>query len=601
MVCADNRRSTWLQGEEVTVNMRKYTTVALTAALIGFSALPSLAEGSSDEQIRLSNSLAGNYLAARIAATDNDTENAAVFFRKALSLDGGNPNLKLQSFLNFVSNGDFAEGVALGDEIAAAEDSPEIVGIILAVDDLRKKSWAKAESRLDRPWRSALDRLMAGLILGWVKQGQGDLAAALKTVDELNGPPWFDLFVQYHGGLMALASGKPIEAVKRLDQAYNNRSGGQAANETYARVIESLAQAHFEAGDATRAVALIEDGLNRAPQNPGFRRMSERLSEGRDPGFAVASARRGAGEVFLNLGTAIDKEGGEQFARIYLRLAHSLTEDDVVVTELAELLDRQGMEGEANVLFSRVPETSPLYRIARLEIALNLDQLEDLAAARKELDALLESGPDDLIAHLSYGAVLARHDKFGDAIGIYQKIIDRIEKPQRFHWNLYYRLGIAYERTKQWPKAEETFRKALELYPDQPSVLNYLGYSWVDQSQNLQEGLDMIRKAVELQPNDGYMVDSLGWAYYRLKRFQEAVVELERAVELRPGDPTINDHLGDAYWRANRKLEATFQWNHALALDPPEADIPRIEDKLENGLDAVEEREAADKKKPDNG
>lgn len=284
-------------------------------------------------------------------------------------------------------------------------------------------------------------------------------------------------------------------------------------------------------------------------------------------------------------------------------MARVLAPKDAAVTaKLAEQFDKQNQLVRANSLFEEIDEASPLHRVARLEIALNLDELERVDEARAEMDKLIAAHPDDLVTHLSYGAVLARHEKYDDAIEIYKKIIARVDKPERYHWNLFYRLGIAYERTKRWPMAEKTFKHALELYPDQPNVLNYLGYSWVDQNVNLQEGLDMIRKAVELRPSDGYIVDSLGWAYYRLGRFEEAVVELERAVELRPGDPTINDHLGDAYWQAKRRLEATFQWQHALALDPPKADVSRIEDKLENGLDVVLEREtAASESKPDNG
>jgi len=270
---------------------------------------------------------------------------------------------------------------------------------------------------------------------------------------------------------------------------------------------------------------------------------------------------------------------------------------------LADLYDQLGLSANANQLFAKIDTKSPFYRIAQLEIAINLDADEDLPAARKILDGLVESGPDDLTTHLSYAAVLSRHEMFDDVIPILNKIIARVPKPERLHWSLFYRLGIAYERTKQWDEAETAFSKALDVYPDQPSVLNYLGYSWIDMNIKLEEGLKLIRKAVEIRPNDGYMVDSLGWAYYKLGRYEEAVEDLERAVSLRPADPTINDHLGDAYWRNGRKLEATFQWRHALSLDPPKEDIERIEKKLSSGLGPVEPAKVAKPKdeKPDNG
>ncbi len=588
------------------MGLRALGSRTLGVAAFGLSLLVSTslvhAENKPEQPLTVSNSLAGNYLAARIATTDRDTESAAAFYRRAIGLDPDNNDLMIKGFLTFIANGDFAEGVTLGDIIIKSGKEPEIVSLVMSVEEIRKKSWKSASRHLTKDWRSAVDRLMAGLILGWVQQGSGDGELALKTIDALNGPAWFDLFVQYHGGLVALTNGNTKDAVKRLKTAYDNRAGGQAAGDTYLRVMTALAHAHARNGDFDSAGEIVDQGLRRVPQNPLLERMKSELKADKIPEFSVKTAQRGAAEVFLNLGTAINREGGEQFARIYMQLANTLAhDDDAVRVELAELFDGQGLLARANELFEKIMPESAYYRIARLEYALNLDELDKRVPARKALDELIESGPDDLVAHLSYGAVLARHEDYQGAADVYNKILGRIDTPTRIHWNLYYRLGISYERTKQWPKAEAAFRESLKLSPNQPRVLNYLGYSWIDMDINLQEGLDMIRKAVDLRPNDGYMVDSLGWAYYKLNRIQEAVVELERAVELRPGDPTINDHMGDAYWKANRKLEATFQWQHALALDPMKEDIPRIEEKLKVGLDEVEKKELANKDQPNKG
>ncbi|MDD9909347.1 MAG: tetratricopeptide repeat protein [Ahrensia sp.] len=570
-------------------------SLALTAPFAAWG--KETAKEETAEDFYSSSSLAGNYLAARIAATEKDTDFAVQFYRRALARDPDNPSLKYQAFLNFIANGDFEEGIRLGTDMAKLPEAPQVVQLILAADEIRKRNWAGASKLLEAQWRSPLDRLFAGLLQSWVQLAQDRTDDALASLDALEGPDWYDLFQQYHGGLIAMAAGRPEAAVKRLEEAMNNAAGGAAARETYDRVQLAFVEALRKSGDLERAEAVLVDILNRRPQNPVFERALANLQDKKPTFFDVSKPTRGAAEAFMNLGTAINREGGEQFARIYLQLASMLAaKDNSVIASLAELFDKEGKIVRANDLFGAVAPTSPYARFARLEYALNLDQMGKEDEARDILDELVEQHPDDIVVHLSYGSVLARHEKFDEAIEVYKPIIARIDEPERLHWNLFYRLGIAYERTKQWPLAEATFKKALELHPDQPSVLNYLGYSWVDMAINLQEGLDMIRKAVELRPNDGYMVDSLGWAYYRLNRFQEAVIELERAVELRPGDPTINDHLGDAYWRANRKLEATFQWRHALALDPPKDDIARIEEKLAKGLDAVLEREAAEKK-----
>ena len=184
--------------------------------------------------------------------------------------------------------------------------------------------------------------------------------------------------------------------------------------------------------------------------------------------------------------------------------------------------------------------------------------------------------------------MLRGHERYAEAIAYYDAAIAKIERPQPHHWNYFYSRGVCYERTKNWPAAEADLEKALSLNPDQPLVLNYLGYSWVDQKLHLNKAMELIRKAVRLKPDDGYFVDSLGWAYYRLGDYKRAVRYLERSVELRPEDSVINDHLGDAYWRVGRKLEARYQWGQSLDLKPEEKDIERIKRKLVRGLEPEE-------------
>jgi Flp pilus assembly protein TadD len=197
---------------------------------------------------------------------------------------------------------------------------------------------------------------------------------------------------------------------------------------------------------------------------------------------------------------------------------------------------------------------------------------------------LIADNPSDLEAVTALGNVMRGRKQFAECGDVYSKGIDTIAKPERAHWTIFYFRGICYERSKQWPRAEADMKKSLELFPDQPLVLNYLGYSWVDQGVNLDDGMRMIQRAVEQRADDGYIVDSLGWAYYRIGNYDEAVKHLEHAVELKPEDPTINDHLGDAYWKVGRLLEARFQWTHARDLKPEPEDLVKIEEKLKSGL-----------------
>src|SRR5208283_1431331 len=238
-------------------------------------------------------------------------------------------------------------------------------------------------------------------------------------------------------------------------------------------------------------------------------------------------------------------------------------------------------------IYDRIPASSPLRRNAEIQVASDLDSLDRTDEAKKRLEALIAEHPKDFEAIIALGNILRGRKAFADCAEVYSKAVGNLAVPEKANWVLFYFRGICYERSKQWPKAEADLKKALELYPEQPLVLNYLGYSWVDQGINLDEAFKMLRRAVELKPNDGYIVDSLGWAHFKLGQFPEAAQTLERAISLKPADPVLNDHLGDAYWRVNRRTEAHFQWNHARDMGPEPEDLPAILKKIKDGLPDV--------------
>jgi len=268
---------------------------------------------------------------------------------------------------------------------------------------------------------------------------------------------------------------------------------------------------------------------------------------------------------------------------------------------LADLYEQVKKPALALKVYQRVPADSPLKRNADIQLATNLDAMDRTDEGKKILERLMTERPDDLEAIMALGNILRVRKEFATCSDVYGKAVNLIRNPQKSNWLVFYFRGICNERSKQWPSAEADFKKALELSPDQPHVLNYLGYSWIDQGANLDEGMRMIRRAVEQRPDDGYIVDSLGWAYYRLGNYDEAVKHLERAVELKPDDPTINDHLGDAYAKSGRTLEAEFQWAHARDLKPEPEDLVKIKQKLATGLPEETSTANAGKKKPDGG
>jgi len=301
----------------------------------------------------------------------------------------------------------------------------------------------------------------------------------------------------------------------------------------------------------------------------------------------VPDAKAGMAEALFDMASLMRQGNALDMAMVFSRLALALKPDFALAQmNVADILASQGRFAESNAAYAAIPADSPAAEFGRLRTAMNLEEMGQTDAALAALDALAQAKPDDLDALVTKGDVLRRKQRFAEAATAYDAAIRRIKTIETHHWPLLYSRGIAYERSGEWPKAEADFKKALELKPDQPDVLNYLGYSWIDKGIHLPEARAMIEKAVSLRPRDGAIVDSLGWALYRMGEFQNAVQVLERAIELRPEDPTINDHLGDAYAMVGRQYEAVYQWRRALALtDPKDSDlIVAIEKKLAHGL-----------------
>ena len=374
-------------------------------------------------------------------------------------------------------------------------------------------------------------------------------------------------------------AGQKKDAAKRFERAYK-------LDPTALRVVQSLWQLPV----ARRAIGRGAEDLRHVRQGAAassadrWRRSTE-LKAGEKLPPLVDTPQAGAAEVLYGLGAALGRRGGEDLGLVYLQLALYLAPSHpLALLSLADLYEAMKKPELANKIYERVPLNSPLQRNARNPARVQPRCARSHRRGESELEKLIAANPGDLEAIMALGNVLRGRKEFAECGDVYTKGVDTLTKTEKANWVIFYFRGICYERSKQWPKAEADLKKALELYPDQAHVLNYLGYSWIDQGINLDDGMRMIKRAVEQRADDGYIVDSLGWAYYRLGNYEEAVKQLERAVELKPEDPTINDHLGDAYWKVGRVLEARFQWSHARDLKPEPEDLVKIEDKLKSGL-----------------
>ena len=373
-------------------------------------------------------------------------------------------------------------------------------------------------------------------------------------------------------------AGQKKDAAKRFERAYK-------LDPTALRVVQSYGSFLSRQGkpaEALKVFAHVRRGAA-APSADRWRRSAE-LKAGKKLPPMVDTPQAGAAEVLYGLGAALGRRGGEDLGLVYLQLALYLAPSHpLALLSLADLYEAMKKPELAIKIYERVPLNSPLQRNAQIQLALDLDALDRTDEAKASLEKIIAANPGDLEAIMALGNVQRGRKQFAECGDVYSKGVDTLTKAEKANWVIFYFRGICYERSKQWPKAEADLKKSLELFPDQPHVLNYLGYSWVDQGINLDEGMRMIKRAVEQRADDGYIVDSLGWAYYRLGNYEEAVKHLERAVELKPEDPTINDHLGDAYWKVGRVLEARFQWSHARDLKPEPEELRQDRSQAEVG------------------
>ncbi|MES0114848.1 tetratricopeptide repeat protein [Mesorhizobium sp. C277A] len=571
-------RARWLAGLAIVAGM-------------AISPLPAYAKESTDP-VKIT-SFSGAYLAARIAEGDNDLDNAIAYYKQALAFNPGDTSLQQSLMLSLIAQGRFEESLVYADKLKGVPDVERFSRLALAVDSFHKKDFTKAQYWLKLSLESDLDRLISGVMSGWAQEGAGDPTGAMASIDKLQGPDWFGLFKSFHRALIADAAGLSDKADALYDATLTDVTAGGAAPETWMRNAQAYASFLARKGNKNKALYVLDKAEAFAPGKLDIQALRDRISKGDKIEPFVASPSEGAAEILLDLAIALNRGGGEPFVRLYLQYALALKPDsDAALVQLAAVAE-QLKDGEGAIaLYSRIPASSPLKELSDLQLGLNLADLNRHDEAIAHLKAFVEAHPDDMRAYLALGGVYASKEDFRSAATVYDNAVAVLKTPTNANWNIYYQRGIAYERLKEWPKAEPNFLKALELFPDQPQVLNYLGYSWVDMNMNLKEGLAMIQKAVDLRPSDGYIVDSLGWAYFRMGRFDDAVREMERAVSLKPEDPVLNDHLGDAYWRVGRKLEATFQWNQARDLKPDPDVLAILQQKLMKGLPPIESNTA---------
>ncbi|MGH6748872.1 MAG: tetratricopeptide repeat protein [Methyloceanibacter sp.] len=531
--------------------------------------------------------LLGNYLSGRMARGDHDTEAAADFYSKALAEDPGNEIILEQAFLLEAASAHWDRALPLAEELVKIEPSHRIAQFLLGCDAFKRGDYTEADEHFAAARQGPIADLTSTLARAWVQQAAGKTDDAFATLDSLSDADWAQFYQRYHRALIADVAGRHDIAGQAFAQAFKK-------NPSTLRVADAYARHAVNENNRKLARQTLKTHIAKSSPHPLSEALLADIDAGKVPALLVVNPSDGLAEVFYGIGDALAGEGGLDMGIIFLQFALYVKPDFplayVALAEAYEGAKKFDLEMEA---FDKVDKDSPLWLNVQIQKAFALNSLDRVDDAKTLLDQLIATYPKDVRPFDALGNILRAHERYGEARDSYSRAIALIPKPTHDNWTLFYSRGVSNERLKDWPAAESDFKQALELSPEESLVLNYLGYSWVDQGRNLKTAMDYIRKAVKLKPDDGYYVDSLGWAYYRLGNLQAAVENLERAVELKPDDPIINDHLGDAYWRIGRTLEAKYQWQQSLTLKPEDDQAATLKQKIESGLPAPAETKAS--------
>ena len=528
----------------------------------------------------LASASSGAYLAGRQAISDHNFVTASKFKARSVSVDPENSKLLEGLMISFISQGSVDDAISIAKVYTEKGNSSQISQMILSASMIKD---GKKKAALDFIKEAAeTTPILQDLLSGWMLMGLYDEVNANRIFDKIAQVKGMEQFANFHRALAQLSIGELDQAEKTFSLIHTDQTNPTRRSIIYhTKILLSL-------GKFQEAQDLLEKWFG-PTFDPEIEEIFAYASSGKlysessfpNPSSAVA-------EVFYSIAKLISKEVDPAFTLIYSRLAQYLDlnhADSTLMT--ADLLVDLAQYNLAIKEYEKLSKSQPQIYASELGRAEALRVSGKVMEAIEVLIELTRQYPNSANGFRTLGNHYRRLEVYDKAEVSYGEAIKLYTAKGDADWFLYYVRGITRERLDIWELAEKDFRKALSLNPNQPQVLNYLGYSLIEKNSNLEEALDMIERAVKASPDSGYIVDSLGWGYYKLGRYKKALPNLERAAELMPIDPIINDHLGDVYWMVGRKTEAEFQWRRALSFDPEEEDVDRIKKKLKVGLTQV--------------
>ncbi len=519
------------------------------------------------------------YLAGDFSLAVRDYDAASRHFGVALQAVPSDTLLRRRAFELALTSGQFDRALGLAQQLVKTDEAISSVNQLLVMDAMRRKDWKSASKTLERMPDVGIDAVVVPLLKGWTAVGLGDVVAARKALESLERGGSMSVLKQHQLAWVAAISGDTAAARAGFIELTKTPKEAGTNNLIAAAALMSAA------GERDAALQLMRyDETDRLPAT--LVSAIETVQAGKKLGLPLNTPQQGLASALSIVASELAREDIKGASVNLAQYAVWLSPDKPELRlGLADILSDAGRSAEARQVLDDIPAASNMVLDVVIARARVLTQSGKFDEATELLEKAIAAQPKLGALHMALGDVLRGNERFDAATDAYSKAISLQPQPySESSWSLFFARGISFERQKLWDKTEADLKQALALRPDDATLLNYLGYSWLDQKRNIGEATKMIERALELRPGDGAIIDSLGYAYFIGGQNDKAIELLEQAIAAVPGDPTVNEHLGDAYWVAGRSIEARHRWAAALESDPEKDQLARIGSKLDFGL-----------------
>lgn len=526
----------------------------------------------------------GTYLAGRVAHIRQNYDLAADYYIKSLGLGLEKTDILSSTYLLLASEGRIDEAAKYALKAREKGDTSNLIAFILMAQNMKQNNFEAASESLSELKDSPLNNAVIPLFEAWILAASSQKDVALQKLEALTKDKGLLPLYHMHKGMLYDYFDNTDKAFEEFEIIVNNEEFPLSF-----RSLQVIGNFYLRYGHKDKIVEVAQKYFTQNNETPMLKDLAESFEKA-DPTHIkklIDSPQKGLAEAVFNIGTLF-RGAQNEVAQLFTSLVLYLNPDfEVARVSMADLYEQAHRNAKAIEEYLRIDSSSPAYFVAQLKAAENYSVLQQNNEAYDLLLQLLDKYPNSEQITFRLGELCRIMKQYDKAVSYYEKALEAIGDNPKLRWPVYYALGISLERQNKWIEAEKVFKKALKASSRHPYVLNYLGYSWLERGINYNQALYMIFEAHRKNPTDGHIIDSVGWALYKMGKYKDAAKVLERASEYLPTNAVVFDHLGDAYWQSGRKDEARYQWQHTLKAseDKEDLDEAAVIQKIENGME----------------